>query len=103
MNIKADIQKLISGEQWTIWLHQYKWMIALISFCAFIYIAAGYNTMRQEKHLSNLRREVRDAKFEYLTISATLIEKTRQSSVAAELAARNSRLQVNRKPAIAVD
>ncbi len=103
MNIKADIQKLISGEQWTIWFRKNKWMVALLFAFAFIYIAAGYNTIKQERRLSDLRREVRDAKFEYLTISAELTARTRQSAVAEELSARQSPLKVNRKPAIALE
>ena len=60
---------------------QYK-LIGLILVLIFVYITAGYRAMEQQHRLSDLRKEVRDKKFEYLTISSQLVNETRQSRVA---------------------
>ena len=78
---------------------QYK-LIGLIAGLLFVYILAGYHSISQQKHLADLRKEVKDKKFEYLTISAERVDKTKQSQIAIELQERGSQLQSNRKAAI---
>lgn len=80
---------------------QYK-LIGLILVLIFVYILSGYRAMEQQHRLSDLRKEVRDKKFEYLTISSQLVNETRQSRVAKQLEERGSKLQPNQKPAIRI-
>lgn len=80
---------------------QYK-LIGLILVLIFVYITAGYRAMEQQHRLSDLRKEVRDKKFEYLTISSQLVNETRQSRVAKQLEERGSKLKPNKEPAIRI-
>lgn len=102
MDIKI-VQSWLSGEKLRseAFRKQYK-LIALIAALFFIYILAGYNSMRQQRHLGDLKREVKIAKFEYLTISAELAEKTRQSKIHDQLQSQSSKLQENRTPIIQI-
>ena len=82
----ADVQGWLNGEKLRseFLRKQYK-LIALICGCIFVYILAGYHAMQQQHRLSDLRKEVRDKKFEYLTISSDLVKQTRQSQVVKTL------------------
>ncbi len=97
------IQGFLNGEllrsEWV--RKQYK-LIALIVGLVFIYILAGYRSMQQQRRLSDLRDEVRDKKFEYLTLSTELVTLTRQSQVVKELEARGSKLKENKTPAVKI-
>lgn len=98
-----EIQRWLSGE---IFRHeavkqQYP-LIGLILGLIFIYILGGYHSDRQQRQLSDLKREVRDRKFEYLTIRSQLVEQTRPSSIAAELKERGSKIQENKEPVVYV-
>lgn len=102
MDIKK-IQSWLSGEQLRsdFFRKQYK-LLALIAGLLFLYILAGYNSMKQQKHLNNLKREVKIAKFEYLTISSELAEKTRPSKIVDRLQDTGSKLQENRIPVVQI-
>ena len=103
MTKTRKIQGFLNGEllrsEWV--RRQYK-LIALIVALVFIYILAGYHSMQQQRQLSDLREEVRDKKFEYLTLSTELVTVTRQSQVIKELEQRGSRLKENKTPAVKV-
>ena len=99
-----DIQSWLNGEKLRsdTFRKQYK-LIALIVVLIFIYILAGYHSIEQQKRLGDLREQVRDAKFEYLTISAVRVEVTRQSQIVRHLQEAGSELQENRKPPIRIE
>lgn len=88
---RGNIKEILSGDilkrGW--FRRQYK-LVLLVAALIFVYIYAGYRSQRQQKHLSDLQRELQDAHFEQLTVNAQLVEQTRQSAVAAELKARGS-------------
>ena len=110
MNIK-ELQSWLSGEQLAsnFFRKQYG-LLALIACMLFVYILAGYNSMKQQRHLSDIKREVKMAKYEYLTISAQLAEQTRQSKIIDKIEEtsgeterqRGDCLQENRKPVIQI-
>lgn len=103
MEKTKKIQEVLNGEllrsEWV--RKQYK-LIGLIVVLVFIYILAGYHSMQQQHQLTDLRKEVRDKKFEYLTLSTELVTVTRQSQVIKELEQRGSKLKENKTPAIMV-
>lgn len=102
MDVKK-IQSWLSGEQLRsdFIRKQYK-LLALIAGLFFIYIFAGYNSMKQQRRLSDLKNEVKTAKFEYLTISAELAEQTRQSKIGDKIEEEGRRIKENREPVIMI-
>lgn len=85
------------------WLRKQYKLIVLVCVLVFIYILAGYHAMQQQHRLSDLRKEVRDKKFEYLSLSTQLVNVTRQTSIVEELNNRGSKLKENKKPAVRVE
>lgn len=73
-------------------------LIGLIVAMIFIYIFMGYQAARQQHRLTDVKKEMLDAKFRYMTISAQLTNTTRQSQVASALKEQGSTLQENRVP-----
>lgn len=100
MKIKPqDIKSILSGDILRSgWLREQYKLIALIAVLIFIYILGGYHSMQQHHRLTDLKNEVKDAKFEYLTISAEKVEKTRQSQIYQALQDMGSNLRENNKP-----
>lgn len=93
------IQRLLSGEiLQSNKLKEQRGELLLIAVLTFIYILGGYHTMQQQHHLSDLKKEVKDVKFEYLTVSAERSELTRQSQVVKDLRERESLLLENKTP-----
>ena len=73
-------------------------MIGLIAGLVFLYILAGYQAAKQQHHLTDTKKEMLDAKFRYMTISAQLTNTTRQSHIIDALHEYGSTLQENIKP-----
>ena len=73
-------------------------LLGLIAVLIFLYILAGYQSDRQVNRLSDTKKEMLDAKFKYMTISAQLTNTTRQSQIIEALRANGSALQENTKP-----
>lgn len=80
----------------------YKLVALLVAFVIF-YIFMGYRAMKQQHHLSDLKNEVRDKKFEYLTISAQRMNTIRQSAVAQKLRENGSNIQENQKALLRIE
>lgn len=78
-------------------------LIGLIVLLVFLYIFAGYRSMQQQNRLSDLRKEVKDKKMEYLTISAELVQMTRKSHITVMLEEKGSTLKENIKPAVRIE
>ena len=73
-------------------------LIGLIVGLIFLYILTGYQSAKQQHRLTDTKKEMLDAKFRYMTISAQLTNTTRQSQIAAELKAIGSKLEENTVP-----
>ena len=73
-------------------------LLALIVGLVFLYIFAGYQAAEQQKRLTDTKKEMLDAKFRYMTISAQLTNTTRQSQIMEAPRANGSALQENTKP-----
>ena len=101
---QGSIKEILSGDVlkrgW--FRRQYK-LILLICGLIFVYIYAGYQAQRQQRHLGDLQKELQDVQFEQLTVNAQLVEVTRQSAVAEELRKRGSKVQESDVPAVRVN
>ena len=73
-------------------------LIGLIVGLIFLYILTGYQSAKQQHRLTDTKKEMLDAKFRYMTISAQLTNTTRQSQIIEALRANGSSLQENTKP-----
>ncbi|MBQ1858827.1 MAG: hypothetical protein II605_00085 [Paludibacteraceae bacterium] len=73
-------------------------LIGLIVGLIFLYILTGYQAVKQQHRLTDTKKEMLDAKFRYMTISAELTNTTRQSQVIKALQENGSTLQENTKP-----
>lgn len=77
-------------------------LIALIAGLIFLYILTGYQAVRQRHRLTDAKKEMLDAKYEYMTIQAQLTNDTRQSHIIEVLNNLGSTLKVNTKPTIKI-
>lgn len=73
-------------------------LLGLLLGLVFIYILFGYISEAQQHQLSDIKKEVKDLRFRYLTISAELMQSTRQSRVASLLKEQGSDLKENTTP-----
>lgn len=77
-------------------------LIGLIVGLVFLYILTGYQAVKQQHRLSDTKKEMLDAKFRYMTISAQLTNTTRQSQVLEVLRENGSHLQENNIPPVKI-
>lgn len=77
-------------------------LIGLIVGLVFLYILTGYQSAKQQHRLTDTKKEMLDAKFRYMTISAQLTNSTRQSQVIEVLKENESEVQENRIPPVKV-
>jgi hypothetical protein len=98
-----DIQSWLNGDKFRSkgFREQYP-LIGLIVALFFLYILVGYQAAEQQKYLTDTKKEMLDAKFRYMTISAQLTNSTRQSQVIEVLKVNGSELQENRVPPVKV-
>lgn len=73
-------------------------LMTLIALLIFLYILTGYQSVKQQHRLTDTKKEMLDAKFRYMTISAQLTNTTRQSQIIEALHSHGSALQENTKP-----
>ena len=73
-------------------------LIGLIVVLTFLYILTGYQSAKQQHRLTDTKKEMLDAKFRYMTISAQLTNTTRQSQIIEALRNDGSKLQENTIP-----
>ena len=77
-------------------------LIGLIVGLVFLYILTGYQSAKQQHRLTDTKKEMLEAKFRYMTISAQLTNSTRQSQVIEVLKVNGSELQENRVPPVKI-
>lgn len=94
-----DIQSWLNGDKFRSkrFREQYP-LIGLIVALFFLYILAGYQAAEQQKHLTDTKDEMLDAKFRYMTISTQLTNTTRQSRIIEVLQEQGSPLRENNIP-----
>lgn len=99
-----DIQSWLNGDRLRSsgFRRQYP-LIGLIVGLIFIYILTGYQAAKQQHRLTDTKKEMLDAKYRYMTVSARLTDATRQSQVMAALQQNGSKLEENRVPPTKVE
>ena len=94
-----DIQSWLNGDKLRSQkVREYYPLIGLIVGLIFLYILTGYQSAKQQHRLTDTKKEMLDAKFRYMTISAQLTNTTRQSQVVKALKEQGSALQENTVP-----
>ena len=78
-------------------------LIGLIVALVFVYIFTGYQAAKQQHRLTDTKKEMLDAKFRYMTISAELTNLTRQSTVVEVLKENGSELRENNVPPVKIE
>ena len=73
-------------------------LIGLIVGLVFLYILTGYQAAKQQHRLTDTKKEMLDAKFRYMTISAQLTNTTRQSQIIEARQENGSALKENNVP-----
>ena len=98
-----DIQSWLNGDKFRSkrFREQYP-LIGLIVALIFLYILIGYQAAEQQTHLTDTKKEMLDAKFRYMTISAELTNTTRQSQIIEALRGCGSNLQENTVPPVKI-
>ena len=100
---KFSLKDILSGNILTkAWFRRQYKVIGLISALIFVYIHCGYLAQRQQRNLSELQKELQDAQFVQLSLSAELMEKTRQSSISKMLTEKESKIKPSNTPAIRI-
>jgi hypothetical protein len=77
-------------------------LIGLIAVLIFFYILTGYQAVRQQHQLSDAKKAMMDAKYQYITIHAELTNAIRQSHIIEELKSKGSTLKENTRPTIKI-
>ena len=94
-----DIQSWLNGDKFrSRKIREQYPLIGLIVVLVFLYILTGYQSVKQQHRLTDTKKEMLDAKFRYITISAQLTDVTRQSKVEEVLKQQGSHLEENRIP-----
>ena len=98
-----NIQSWLNGDQLRSkrFREQYP-LVGLIVGLIFLYILTGYQSVKQQHRLTDTKKEMLDAKFRYMTISAELTNTTRQSTVIEALRENGSTLHENTIPPVRV-
>ena len=78
-------------------------LIGLIVGLIFLYILTGYQSIKQQHRLTDTKKEMLDAKFRYMTVSAQLTNATRQRQVLEALQQKGSSQQENSVPPVKIE
>ncbi len=78
-------------------------LLILIAFLAFLYVDNRYYSETQLSKVLKLKREIQDIKYESLTISAELMEISRQSNVRKMIQERGLSLSDSNTPPVMIE
>lgn len=78
-------------------------LLILIAFLAFLYVDNRYYSETQLSKVLKLKREIQDIKYESLTISAELMEISRQSNVRKMIKERGLTLSESNTPPVVIE
>lgn len=95
LSVKSIIGGDILGTEF--FRRQFK-LIFLITILAIIYINNRYECQQQLIEIDNLKKELTDIKYDALTRSSELMERSRQSRIEEYIATKESDLQTSTNP-----
>lgn len=78
-------------------------LIILMVVLSIVYIDNRYSSEKQITNITELKRKIQDAKYESLTISAELMEISRQSNILLMLQSKGIQLRPGDTPPIVID
>ena len=94
-----DIQSWLNGDRLRSGKIRKQYPLLILIVCLiFIYILTGYHSAKQQHQLSDCKKEMLDAKYRYMTISAQLTNTTRASQITTVLQEKGSSLKENNIP-----
>lgn len=100
----STVRDLLNGDIWTkkYFRKQYK-LILMISLLTFMYIGNRYQYENELAQVIRVSKEIKDAKYEALTISAQLMRLTRQSNIERMVRERGIILYEPDRPPVVVE
>lgn len=105
MSKAQDIQSWLNGDRLrSKGLMRHYPLILLITVLVFLYILIGYQAVRQQHRLTDAKKEMMDAKFQYMTLHEKVTLETKLTSIIQKLRSKDikSTLQENTRPTIKI-
>lgn len=97
------LKEIFTGNIWTRESIKDQWkLIVLILIFLVVYVNSGYKCEEQLKRISQLQKELVDLRYEYLTLSSELVDKSRQSNISDRLRDSGSNVAESQTPAIKI-
>jgi hypothetical protein len=102
--MKLNIKEFFNGNILTKnFLKKQYLLLILIVVLAALYTDNRYASERQITRINELNKKIKDARYESLTISANLMETSKQSNIASMLEARGINLMQGTKPPVVIE
>lgn len=98
------IQEILSGDflKKEFFFRQ-RYLAILLLALFFVYIYNGFQSDSQRNHITRLQKEITEARYELLDISAEYTQLTRPSAIAERLQQQNSNIKQSNRPPIIID
>lgn len=103
-SIRKSFVRIFGGSVLTdgFFLRNMRFVIAIV-IVMFVFIGHRYKVLQQMSEIERLQRELRDAKYESLTISSKLTEASRQGEIEQRIKDAGLDLQVTNEPVYYID
>ncbi len=102
-NKKIDIRDFFNGNIFTKEFVQKQYgLILLISFLFLLYINNGYQSEKQHAHIVQLKTQLQDLRYEYLTLEAELVNLSKQSTISEQLRQSGSKVKESTQPPVEI-
>lgn len=79
------VKELLGGEALKVSTFRFFPFLVFITFLAFIYIANNYYAESKNRKINELRKELKELRYEYITTKSKLTDLTKQSQLARRL------------------
>lgn len=103
-NIRKSFVRVFGGSVLTedFFLKNMRFVIVIV-LVMFLFISHRYKVLQQMAEIEKLQQELRDAKYESLTISSSLTEASRQGEIERRIEEAGLELQVTNEPVYYID
>jgi len=78
-------RKILGGEMLSVGTFKFFPFLVYVAFLAFIYIANNYYAEAKIRNINNLRKELKEINFEYITTKSKLEDLSKQSKLSKKL------------------